>query len=532
MDLESLIRSLSDPAVYGVDSVEVHQTHISVVFLADEFAYKIKKPVALGFLDFSTLEKRHHFCEEEVRLNRRLAPSVYLGVVPVTASVGGVRFDGDGEIVEWAVKMERLPTEASLQSSVRRGDVGGAMLDPLARRIASFHAGAAGGPRIASFARFEQVARNARENFEQSEPQVGVTVSRAVFERLRHLTEAALDQLRPTIEARADAGVPRDTHGDLRLDHVYSFRERPAPGDLVIIDCIEFNERFRFADPVADIAFLVMDLIFEGRRDLARTFDDAYFAAAGDGTGRSLLPFYVAYRAVVRGKVEGFELVEREIPQEERDAASVRARAHWLLALGELEEPARKPCLILVGGLPGSGKSTLAQGLAARIGADVVRSDVVRKELAGLSPDSQARAEFGEGIYSPEWSERTYAECRRRTDASLFEGKRVVVDSSFGKESHRRAFLELARRLAVPAVFFVCQADAEVIRARLAARKGDASDADWSVYVAAANRWEPPTDATAIHILDTGGAKDAVIDAAIALLMKRCDRTASIAACR
>ena len=229
------------------------------------------------------------------------------------------------------------------------------------------------------------MATNARENFDQSASHVGTTLSRAVFERLRGQTESALTALRPVIEGRAERGVPRDGHGDLRLDHVYLFPDHPPPADLAIIDCIEFNERFRYANPVADMAFPVMDLARLGRRDLARAFADAYFLASGDTEGWALLPFYTAYRAAVRGKVEGMELAEREIPASERAAALVRARAHWLLALEELEEPGRRPGLVLVGGLPGTGKTTLAQGLAEKAGLSVMRSDLVRKELERLT---------------------------------------------------------------------------------------------------------------------------------------------------
>ena len=186
-------------------------------------------------------------------------------------------------------------------------------IDALARKVARFHAAAENGKHIASFGRFEVVAGNARENFDQAAAQVGVTVQADVFERLKALTETELERLRPLIEDRAAARRARDTHGDLRLDHVYIFPDRESPDNLAIIDCIEFNERFRYADPVADMAFLVMDLSFHGRRDLARPFTAAYFRAAGDEEGRSLLPFYTAYRAVVRAKVEGFELVEAEI---------------------------------------------------------------------------------------------------------------------------------------------------------------------------------------------------------------------------
>jgi aminoglycoside phosphotransferase family enzyme/predicted kinase len=494
MDLARLIEALSDPATYPhrVDKVEVCQTHISAVFLAGPFAYKIKKPVALGFLDFRTLQRRHYFCEEEVRLNRRLAPSVYLGVVPVTNGPAGVRMEGRGQIVEWAVKMERLPEEATLRHRLQQEEVGGDLLENLAGRIARFHAGAERGADVSAFGRFDVVAGNARENFAQAAAQAGTTVSRPVFARLRGLTEDALTRLRPLIEKRARAGIPRDTHGDLRLDHVYVFPDRPPPADLVIVDCIEFNERFRYADPVADMAFLVMDLLFHGRGDLARSFAAAYFQGAGDGEGRELLGFYTAYRAAVRAKVEGFELAEKEIPEAERATALTRARAHWLLALGELEQPDRKPCLVLVGGLPGVGKSTLAKGLAEQAGFCVVSTDRVRRELAGLPVEGGQPAGFEEGIYTPAWRERTYAECLRRVEGLLFEGKRVLVDASFREEERRRAFLQTAVRWGVPAALLVCVAGPEVVHRRLADRKDDASDADWAIHVQAARRWEAP----------------------------------------
>src|SRR5262245_2544469 len=210
MELAPLIAALSDPRAYPypVDRVEVRQTHISAVFLAGPFAYKLKKPVNLGFLDFSTRDQRRHYCEEEVRLNRRLAPSVYLGVVPVTGPESAPAFEGPGQPVEWAVKMRRLPEEATLLSRLLRGEPTAAEVKSLARRVADFHARAAAGDRVAAFGRFEVVARNARENFGQSAAQVGRTVSRAVFDRLRDLTEEALGRLRPRIEVRAARGVP------------------------------------------------------------------------------------------------------------------------------------------------------------------------------------------------------------------------------------------------------------------------------------------------------------------------------------
>jgi uncharacterized protein len=520
MVLARLIEALSAPAAYPfpLDQVKVCQTHISVVFLAGAYAYKIKKPVNLSFLDFTTLAQRRHACDEEVRLNRRLAPEVYLGVVPVTTRGASISMDaqteGAGEIVEWAVKMQRLPDDATLLTRLRRGEVGCELVEALGLKIAGFHASAESGQHVSAFGRFDVVAANTRENFHQAQSQVGVTVSPAVFERVQALTEAALQKHRPLIEARAARGVPRDTHGDLHLDHVYLFPDRPPPADLVIIDCIEFNDRFRFSDPVADMAFLHMDIAFHGRRDLAGLFADAYFRAAQDEEGRALLPLYSAYRAVIRAKVEGLELGETEIPEDERSHAVTRAHGHWLLALAELETPGRRPCLVLVGGLPGSGKSTLAWGLAQRAGFQVIRSDVVRKELAGPS--------FPGDIYTSAWTQRTYAECLRRAEQALFQGQRVVVDASFITEDLRRPFLDAAARWGVQAALFICQTDAQTACRRLDQRRGDVSDADWSVRQSLALRWEElaPNTGQCSHAICTSGTPEEAQSLALGRLMQ------------
>ena len=412
--------------------------------------------------------------------------------------------------------MTRLPDDASLEARLRRGAVASGLIEALARKVARFHASAEASEHIASFGRFKVVAANARENFDQAAPQVGIAVQAPRLRENEGAHGGRTGAVASTHRGSSAARRARDTHGDLHLDHVYHFPERGTPNDLAIIDCIEFNERFRYADPVADMAFLVMDLAFHGRRDLARAFAAAYFREAGDEEGRELLPLYTTYRAVVRAKVEGFELVEAEIDAAERDAALVRARAHWLLALGELEEARRRPCLLLVAGLPGTGKSTLARGLAERADCTVIRSDLVRKDLTGASESDRRPTAFGQGIYTPEWAKRTYAECLRLAERALFEGRRVVVDATFREEWTRGAFLDAARRWAVPALLFLCEADQGVVRARLEDRRGDASEADWAVHLQAAARWEEPGPLTreAIHRLNTCRSPEQALAAA------------------
>jgi aminoglycoside phosphotransferase family enzyme/predicted kinase len=517
-----LIDALSDASAYPgtVAAVEVRQTQISVVFLVDSLVYKIKRPVATGFVDYSTPERRRHFCEEEVRLNRRLAPDVYLAVVPVTREDGAIRMEGTGEAVEWAVKMQRLPDAATLGLRLERDDLGARLLGSLARRLAEFHAGADSGPEIAAGASFSSVAQNVRDNFDQAAQQVGVALSQAVGDRLGFLTDTTLNRLRALIENRAARGIPRDTHGDLRLDHIYWFPERHPPGDWVIVDCIEFDKRYRHADPISDIAFLAMELTVRARGDLARAFTDAYLAAAADEEGRSLLPLYLSYRSMVRGKVRGMQAMDPRLSESDRAEALQLARAHWLFALAELEATNRRPGLVLVAGLPGAGKSTLAGDLAERGRFTLIRSDKVRKELVGQTSEGNSPAAFVEGLYTTERNQRTYAECLRRAEELLFEGKRVLIDATFREESHRRLFLDAARRWAIAGCLINCQADPDVVRNRLASRRGDASDADVAIHAEIARRWEEPDLATRklLHIIDTSGTRSQSLAQALGVL--------------
>jgi aminoglycoside phosphotransferase family enzyme/predicted kinase len=416
--------------------------------------------------------------------------------------------------------MKRLPDDATLGSRLERDELGAETMEALARRLAVFHAGADSGPEIAAGASFGSVAQNVRDNFEQAAMQVGKTLSRPVRDRLASSTDTTMDRLRALIESRAARRIPRDTHGDLRLDHIYWFPERDPPRDWVIVDCIEFDKRYRYADPIADIAFLTMELIIRGHGDLAMVFTEAYLVATADEEGRSLLPLYLSYRSMVRGKVRGMQAMDPQLSAPDRAEALTLARAHWLFALAELEPPDRRPGLVLVAGLPGAGKSTLAGDLAERAGFTLIRSDLVRKELVGQTRQGKSPTAFGEGLYTVDWNERTYTECLRLAEELLFEGKRVLIDATFREQSHRRLFLDAARRWAIAGCLIHCQADPDVVRDRLAGRRGDASDADIAIHAEIARRWEEPDLPTRklTRAIDTGGTRSHSLAQALGVL--------------
>jgi aminoglycoside phosphotransferase family enzyme/predicted kinase len=487
--LEELLQDLSRKCAFpmAAEDITVRQTHISVVFLAGDAVYKVKKPVKLPFLDFSTVELRHHFCEEEIRVNRPWAPGVYLGVVPITREADGLQFEGSGPVVDWAVKMQRLPESATLRSRLQNGQLQLIDLERTAIRIAGVHTQARSMVPAAASAADAEFRRYWAENWDFAETLSVDIVHPDVWRRLSVLANEWMQRHESTLTQRALDGRIRDVHGDLRLEHIFLFPERPSPNDLVIIDGIEFSESLRRIDVVADIAFLVMELSFAGRRDWARSFAAAWFSEMQDDTGNEILPLFAVYRSAIRGKVAALLAAEPEAPEAARAAAIERSRAHWLWCLSELEDPDRRPALILVSGLPGTGKSTLSRELADVAHFEVIRSDVVRKEIFA---DTNAGPGSGE-LYAPENTQRVYDVCCSRAQSHLLSGGRVLVDATFQREANRQQFLQLAIDCGIRAIWLECTAPADVVRRRLEVRRGDASDADWSIYELVRMQWEP-----------------------------------------
>ena len=475
---------------YPVEKLEMVQTHISIVLLTESFAYKIKKPVSFPFVDYSTLELREKFCRLEIDLNRRLAADVYLGVVPITREGTQLAVEGAGEIVEYAVKMRRLPDGNRLGSLLEKGSLPENFWAKLADRLAFFYGNAAKGPEVSKWAEIKAVSEDWRQILDQLVFFPPDLLDPALRKKLGALSEITLDRKKGRIDLRSKSA--RDGHGDLRLEHIYYFPDKPEPQDIAVVDCVEFNPRYRCCDPTCDVAFLVMDLETAGYQEQASLFTREILKT-GPETSNHLIDFYIAYRHLVRGLVRGFQALDPEEPSLNQLRAWEKAHLHFLMALQKLEIADRKSCLVLLGGLPGTGKSSLAKHLAGKAGFHIFSSDTVRKELAGQPLDSRPGMTFEKGIYKPEWTEKTYDTLLLKAGEALRRGERVLVEASFSREEWREMFLNLAREWNVPFLFFICMIGHETADRRLSEVRQFGSDADMEIYRRMAGRWEPPS---------------------------------------
>jgi len=473
------IASMLSPATYGEPTATVQhlQTHISHIFLTDCFVYKIKKPVDFGFLDFTTLEKRRHFCEEELRLNRRLSPDIYLGVVPLCrAADGSYNLRGNGEVVEYAVKMKRMPAERMMSLMLERGEVSEAQIDAIAERVAQFHGEAERGGGIALFGTVEALSVNWLENLRQTEAYIGRTITAAEHADITAWAFRLLDQQSALFRERVKNGYIRECDGDLHSENICLDN-----GQIHIFDCIEFNEKFRFSDTAADVAFLAMDLEYHGRRELAERFIGSYVSAGNDTGLRQVLPLYLANRAFIRGKVESFRLDDPLISADQKGAAAERARRFFRLAHGYVLRERLALTLFLTCGLTGCGKSALAAELAFQLGLAQLSSDCERKKLAGLAPTAR-----GAAIYDHDWNQATYGQLLQLAREQLAAGRSVVVDATFRDQQERRRFREAAAELGAETVTLLLDCPEALVRTRLEQRQADntsVSDGTWQVYL-------------------------------------------------
>jgi aminoglycoside phosphotransferase family enzyme/predicted kinase len=497
-------------------SEQLIETHISWVFLRPREVFKVKKPVDFGFLDFSDPSLRERACHAEVELNSRLAPGVYRGVVPITRdALGEHAIGGGGPVVDYAVHMRRLPLEGRADRRLDRGEFGVEEVDALARCVAHFHARAARSARISEFGRVELIRRNVEENFAQGSAPLRAIASEDAEREVEQRQLAFLDKHGELFRRRIADGHIRDGHGDLRLEHVYMVGpSEPEPVPVpAIIDCIEFNERFRFADVCADVAFLSMDLAWHGRHDLKERLLATYARETGDHDLYALVDFYESYRAYVRAKVSAFSLGSGELSFEARTKLERDARRYLLLALAAERPPLARPRLIAVGGMIASGKSSLAEALGERLAAPVIGSDETRKRLRGIEATAPLHDGAWQDAYAPEVTARVYAELSRRARVVLESGRSVVLDATFRSRAERAAARRLAASVGASFRFVECRASEPVARARLAdrARGPSVSDGRLEIYDEFARHYEPVTEFGAEEhvIVDTSGPLEA-----------------------
>ena len=473
--LPSIVRNLlTDPACYdhAVGTMQLVETHISWVVLTGEFAYKIKKPLDLGFLDFSSLSLRQHACEDEVRLNRRLAAGFYLGVVGITGSEDAPHINSSANdlqqpVIEYAVKMRQFPLGMTLDSLDERGELGTEQIDCLATQLAKFHESGCDIADIGSnWGEPKLIAQPVDENFKHLSDQAHDSEKLKRVDALKSWCAAEHMRLTPLMHERKVKGKIRECHGDMHLGNLAW-----VDGQVVIFDCIEFNPALRWIDVVSEVAFCFMDLLHRQHGDLAMRFLNAWLEITGDYEGIGLLRYYAVYRALVRAKVAAL----RADQSENKTESMQEVNAYLLLAQQLIQ--AMPTQLYITHGLSGSGKTTLSQKMLQIFGMIRLRSDIERKRLAGMEATEQSGSGIGQGMYTKSFGRKTYVHLSKLTDTLLFAGWPVIVDAAFLERWQRDLFRGVARRRGVSFLILDIKADINILRGRISQRIEQGKDA-------------------------------------------------------
>jgi uncharacterized protein len=503
-----LIDAMRRPGFYPHHPAQIDfkQTHMSWVFLAGGEVYKVKKPVKYAFADASTLESRYFLSAEEVRLNRRLAPGTYLGVVPIVDRGSRLALGDHGDahnpnVREYAVRMRRLPDDRMLDHLLRVGEVSPHTIDKIAHRLAGFH-GAASSAMGSRYGCAAAIRGMVLGNLDESRPAIRETLGDPVVGPIHDYLSGFIRAHGELLDDRAGQGRVREGHGDLRCEHVCLTEE------IDIFDCVEFDEKFRYGDVASDLAFLAMDLDAFGAPHLADELIRAYATETQDRALATLTTFYKCHRACIRGKVDYLKSLESEVPAEERERARKRARAKFILAVRYAA--CGRPALLAVCGLVASGKSTMAEKLRLRTGFEVLNSDRVRKQLAGIPDTLHRHSEYGAGIYTPAFDVLTYETLIEQARGCLAAGRGAVLDATFKSPATRSTAVALAAEMHVPLLFVECRADEKETLRRLRDRAGnraEVSDATEEIYASHKRDYVPIAELPARRhlVVHTGG---------------------------
>ncbi len=476
--LETLIGALCDPSIYPhpVQTISQITTHISWVLLTGQFAYKIKKPVNFGFLDFSTLQKRLFFCQEEVRLNQRLTKDLYLEVVPITGTFSHPEFGGNGDVIEYAVKMRQFPSGYMLNNLAVQGELSVETVDQIVDIVADFHASITTAETTSPYGDSEDIKHWFDENFDHIRPLLNDEHQLLQLQTIQTWGNAAWLKLSALMQERKMLGYVRECHGDLHLGNMTLINNT-----VTLFDCIEFNPMLRWVDVISEVAFLTMDFAHFGYHNYAHRFLNRYLQRTGDYQGLILVRYYQVYRAMVRAKISRLRISQPStgtisIKQAKLDFSNFANLAEYYISH-------HQPILIITHGFSGSGKSTVAGQLADKIGVIQIRSDIERKRLFGYSAQATSSSTPGRGLYTPEADLKTYQYLAKLATISLKAGFSTIIDATFLKHAQRQTFQKLAADFGASFLIVDFQASIDELCRRIKARQQDASEATIEVLL-------------------------------------------------
>ncbi len=482
MEISQLFTDLQAPRFYPhsvASEIKLMQTHCSAVFLTGDYAYKLKKPVNFGFLDYSTLEKRHYYLTQELELNRAIAPDIYLAVLPISQRGEELIFDSEENIVEYVLKMAQFPQDCLLVNLYETGELKADYLRELGEKVAKFHQTAKVNDYITDFGRIEVIKQSTDENYQTTEKYIGITQDLAQYQATQDFTDRFIIEKQAIFEQRQQHHKIRECHGDLHLKNICYWHDQ-----IQLFDRIEFNEPFRFVDVMYDIAFTVMDLDAKKREDLANLFLNTYLEQTGDWEGVQLLPFYLTRQAYVRAKVTSMLLDDPQISTTDKQQAIATAQDYYRLAW-HYTQP-RQGQIYVMSGLSGSGKTTVGRHLAQHFQGLQIRSDAIRKQLAGLTLNQKGDA----SLYQPEMTERTYSRLAELGLLLASQGFTVILDAKYDRFRWRNSLLLAAQKQNIPFKIIHCQASISTLGDRLLNRQGDISDATQTLLPQQWQQWE------------------------------------------